>query len=116
MEWWEILLAVALAGLWLYIMIKELIVNTIINNRKYKERYRRWSETHPDLIRIECKNCKYCISETEYTDYYPRGVRKRRPVYCTLLKRNLKQNSFCLMAEPISECYKKREGRSRFSK
>ena len=109
MEWWEILLTIAFTVPWVFLLIKELIIGTIIDNRNYKKHYDQWSEEHPDLVRIKCKECKYCRSRTNYIGRYPNGLPERIPEYCTYLKRNIKANSSCLMTEPTLECYKKRE-------
>jgi hypothetical protein len=109
MEWWEILLAMVFTVPWLFLLVKELIIDTIIDSRKYKEKYNQWNIDNPDLVRIKCKDCKYCRSRTNYIGRYPNGIPERIPEYCICLKRNIKSNSSCLMAEPIPECYQKRE-------
>ncbi len=109
MEWWEVLLAIVFTVPWIYVFIKEVIIDTIIDNYKYNNRYRQWNKSNPDLIRINCKDCKYCRSRTNYIGRYPNGFPERIPEFCSLLKRKTSQNSSCMIAEPTAEFYKKKD-------
>ena len=100
MELWDILLTVVINVPWLLCLIVGVIIYPIVEQRKYKNKYKKWNQDNPDLTRMKCKNCKYCRSETYWWGRYPNGIPKRVPEYCSLLKRRIGENSSCMLAEP----------------
>lgn len=108
MEWWQILLAIVFTVPWIYLLAKEVIIDTIIDNYKYHKRYKQWNKSNPDFVRIKCKDCKYCKGRTNYTYYYLNGSHEKIPEFCILLKRKIGKNSSCLIAEPPAQFYKKK--------
>ncbi len=109
MEWWQILLAVVFTVPLLFLFIMGVVIGPIIDNYEHKKKVKQWNEAHPNLMRIRCKDCKYCKCETYYQGRYPNGYPQRRPTYCSYLRRNIDQNSSCMIAEPTAEFYRSKD-------
>lgn len=99
------MLAVVTTFPWLYALVVEIGFKTLKEKHEYDKKVVKWNESNPDLMRLKCKDCKYCISDTHYLGRYPNGYPKRVPQYCQLLKRGINSNSSCMLAEPPEGFY-----------
>lgn len=101
MKWWEFLLMLAFVIPLFYLFFVNVILYPILDNRRYRKKYKLWDEEHPNLQRILCKTCKFSINETYFEGRYPYGFPRRCQKYCTLTKRNINaHNQRCILAEP----------------
>ena len=113
MTWWQILLAIIFTVPWLYLFFVEVILDPLIQNKKYLQKSLKWDNEHPNLQRIKCKKCKYAIRETLWSGRYPNGIPHRMPTYCTLTKRKISNNTMrCVIAEPPSEYFYEPKGKT----
>lgn len=104
MKPWEIILGIFFTALWFIPFLIEIIILPFLDHLKYLKKFFNWNKEHPDLQRIQCKNCKYHISKTFYEGRYPHGTPERYVVYCKLFKRKIDgihyKNIRCRIAEP----------------
>ena len=101
MQWCQILIAVITLSPVVYVVVYEIIICSIKENIKYKKKFNKWNEDHPELQRRLCKTCKYSIKETNYIGRYRNSIPIRKLEYCTLIKKKINiEGSRCMLAEP----------------
>lgn len=114
MEWWQVLLCIAINALWVVPLVKEVVIFGIRERINYEKQYSEWNKRHPDHIRIKCADCQYVKKETYYSGRYPHSTPNRVPVYCKRIKRGVSENTRCVIAEPPPECYQRKDAQAAY--
>ena len=94
-KWYHAVLAVVVNSIWVIPFLKELVYEPIRQHIESNKEFKQWKKEHPNAIKKQCLDCKYCRwfwARTFYSEKYRNCLVVKTPKYCKKAKKHLSYN------------------------